>query len=218
MMEEIKRGFKLIRYGYGLKANIFGGIFFFLLGTLIYLVATDHMSVLGAVYIVLGALMVIQIQYSLLYSNFVGASARRKTLEILVADIICIIMGILGYVIMVVGSVYKIGVSPEETQNILESMLVSGMALPLVFVLVATSYKYFWTTMILFGTLFLMVYSGGMIFVALANLDLNIVGTSLICLVLTVTGVLLSCVLRRALYRKTLSPTACSTGLRKAMQ
>lgn len=218
MMEEIKRGFKLIRYGYGKMVNVFGGIAVFLLGTAIYWSAMDQMCILGAVYIALGALMIIQVQYSLLYSNFVGASARRKTLEILLADIICIVVAVFAYVIMVGATIVKVEANPQLTSDILENMLISGVAMPLVFIMIATSYKFFWTTMILFGVFFLAVYGGGMIFVHIVNLNLSVVGVSLICLVLMIVSVILSCVLRRLLYRRSLSPTACNTGLRKAMQ
>lgn len=220
MIAEIKRGIKLIRYGYGVKRNLIGGMLLCILGIGMCCVANDSFIIIGALYMMLGPIMIIQVMYSLLYSNMVGASPRRRGIEILIADWIHILTGAIGYIVFMIVAVVRVNGAPDKAQNIMQGIILASVGIAAVFVCFGACYKYYWQSMILFFIVFFSVYGVGMIIMRAIQLHftLTMAWTAGVSLAFIAAGVFLSCVLRRLVYKKVLSPTACGTGLRKAMQ
>lgn len=218
MIAEIKRGIKLIRYGYGVKANLIGGAILCIVGILMCCLANNNLIMIGTLYIVLGPIMIIQVMYTFLYSGLVGASPRRRGIEILIADWINIITGFIGYVVFMVVTIVRVNAAPEQAQNIMQGTLLGSVGSAAAFICFGVCYKYYWQSMILFFVVFFSVYAGGMVIMNIAQVTLNMAWTAGGSLVFIAAGVFLSCVLRRLVYKKGLSPTACGTSLRKAMQ
>ncbi len=218
MMTEIKRGLKLMRYGYGVKQCLVGGILIYLSGILVCCIADDSFIMVGILYMMLGPIMLVQVMYSLLYSGFVGASPRRRGIEILIADGINIITGLMGYLLLMIVAVVRVNNAPEQAQDIMEWIVLGSMGITAVFICFGACYKYYWQSMVLFFIVFFAVYGGGMVFLNLMQITFHMAWTAGISLVLISAGVFLSCVMRRLVYRKSMSPSACGTGLRKAMQ
>lgn len=218
MIAEIKRGIRLIRYGYGVKLNLIGGILLCIIGLVICCVASDSFIMIGVLYMMLGPFMAVQVMYTLLYAGLVGASPRRRGIEILIADWIDIITGFIGYVVFMVATVVRVNMAPEQAQNIMQGILLGSVGSAMVFICFGVCYKYYWQSMILFFIVYFMVYGFGMALINIAQVTLNMAWTAGGSLLFIAAGVFLSCVLRRLVYKKSLSPMACGTSLRKAMQ
>lgn len=218
MITEIKRGMKLIRYGYGTKWNWIGGVLLWLLGIGICCLAHDGFMVIGTLYMMLGPMMVMQVMYSLLYSNLVGASPRRRGIEIIIADWINIISGFIGYLVFMIVAVVRVNGAPEQAQDIMTGVILGSLGAAAAYICFGACYKYYWQSMILFFVVFFFIYGAGMVIMNIMQFTLTMAWTAGFSLVFIAVGVFLSCVLRRLLYKKTLSPTACGTSLRKAMQ
>lgn len=217
-MAKIKTGLKLMKYGYGLKMNLFFGILFFVLGLIMCVTSRDEGGILGVLYVVLGPMMLVQITYSLMYANFVGASPKRKVLEITIPDFINTVIALLGYIVVIVNANIRTAMDAEQTGNAVEAMLVTGLTMAALLFCFGAAYKYFVLSMFFFFLVFMVIYSGGLAVMHRMDLNLGMLPASLICFGIIAIGLVLSGLLRRALYKRPFSSLACGANLRKAMQ
>lgn len=217
MMAEIKRGMKMIRYGYGLKINLAVAALFFVVGVLMLFVGESGLM-LGSLYILLAPTMLIQLEYSLLYSGMVAASSQRRLLEIVLPDFLTAVTGVLGYVVVVGAACFWANARPENTTACMESMLASGIMIAIMLIYFGTAYKFFFTSVLMFCLGLVIGISGGIVTIRLVGEYFTMFTVSLLCLVFVVVGLLISCWLRRVFYRKQISPMAGGMSLRKAMQ
>lgn len=217
MMAEIKKGMKLIRYGYGLKMNLAVAVIFFIVGILMLCVGESGLM-LGTIYILLAPTMLIQLESSLLYSGMAAASSKRRLLEVALPDFLTIVTGVVGYVVVVGAGWFWASVGQESTDTCMEIMLGSGMVVAIMLIYFGAAYKYFFTSVIMFMFGLVIGISGGIVTIRLVGKYFTMLTVSLLCLALVVIGTLISCWLRRVFYRKQISPMAGGMSLRKAMQ
>lgn len=219
MMKEIKRAIRLTRYGHGLVSNILGGIAILLIG-LICLTAIDVYSaqMIGIICLVLGPIMILQVLYSLLYVNMVAASPRRRVVECVIPDIMNIVGCVGGFVALELSTIYKVNKLPMQTDDTVEMMVVVAIGLALLLIVYAVAYKYFVVGYIIFFFVFLGTYILGTALVMVFDFPLNMVGASAISFGIIALGIALAAFIRRKVYKKALSPMACGTTLRKALQ
>ena len=81
MMRDIKNCFELLKYGYQIKTNLVCAVLFFLIGIGFAAVAHEQL-VLCIVYFFLSILFLVQSMYMANYSDFVGASPKRRKVEL----------------------------------------------------------------------------------------------------------------------------------------
>ncbi len=81
-MKELKRNFKLLKYGYQFISNIIGGIIFWVIGLVWLFVPVVHVSdtVLGAMYVTLGCSMMTRNSTWSFFADVVSTSPRRRSL------------------------------------------------------------------------------------------------------------------------------------------
>ncbi len=219
MISELKKSWKLIKYGYRFKANMACGVLFILLGVIILFSARvfDETAILsGSVYLLLGPCMYIQTTQCLLFSKYVASSFQHRMLDgsfVNVSIIInCLVAYVIGIVFLACNPSLQMG-SFENSGNVMISVAIVIAAI-IMYYSIAT--KYFVVSSILFILAF-----GGCI--TLHGLLLNVASStnifvgSVLGLVILAVGNLLSILLRKALYKKPFSPLA-GGRLRKAMQ
>lgn len=228
MITEMKQGLRLIRYGYGFKLNLgiavfflAFGIFFSVVGVIGMFIGTEGVSIgvlVGFYYVMLAPTMLIQIQYTLLYSGMVTSSAKRRLLEIILPDFLTIVSGGLGYIFMVTVIVVVENIRPEQVQFWIDEMVVVGTLACIMLIYFGAAYKFFWTSGLMLVVGIVIGVVGGMIIAKLLSGYLNLLTASLLSLVFVVVGILISAFLRRLFYKKQISPMAGGMSLRKAMR
>lgn len=217
MMAEIKKGLKLIRYGYGLKTNLSMGILFLIVGILM-LGCDGTYPMLGIIYILLAPTMLIQLESTLLYSGMTAASSKRRLLEIVLPEFLTIIIGVLGCVAVVGVGWFWADVRQESTDACMEIMLGSGLLVAILLIYFGSAYKYFIVSVILVVIAMIIGMGSGVVIVKLVGEKLNMLTVSMLCIAFIIIGIVISCCLRRVCYRKQISLMAAGMYLRKALQ
>lgn len=228
MMQELKRCFKLLRYAYGLKANIAGFILMLLLGAL-FTVGAAGMGIIGymisALFLFLGLAMPAQLKDNFLFSNMVMASGRKRCLELYLTDIMVTVSGIVGY--MLHALLLIIFVDEGIRQNYLQGtsmatiFMLTGSSIAIFLVYYGFSNKCFGfaLTVSFFTYLILDIICQTPYGEEMGSLVGHKTGYGfLVGGFIVVAGSLISMVLRRLLYKKPVSVHTGSIGLRKAMQ
>ena len=227
MMNEMKRVCKLITYGYNFKVNIGFGILFMLFGVLFsvfgsMMSSSNHMqpAVLSTIYMFIGPIMVVQILYTLLFSKIAKSSPLNYTLEVTAPNFFATLVGIFSYLFSVVGALIGMKVSPDLTENYYAVIISSGILLAIMLLYFGVCYKYFVLGTIAFTVGFFVIYGGlsAFIFKYGVSSELNFVNSCLISGILVAVGIILSCVLRKLLYKKPISKLSAGVYLKKAMQ
>lgn len=225
MITEWKRCMKLVKYGYNLKSSIVCAMIFFVLGMIICVMDQGNMFIMGGLYIVLGPLMLAQIIYTGLASGMALSSPRRRFMEIQLQDGMQLLVGVLGYLLVVLLAIAKVYLGHSESgiyvsfgrdaygQMILNTGILTGILL----VYMGIVYKYFLISILLFAGGFAFVYIGMWGGVTEITSSVNMVSGTLLGLLFVLIGEVLSAVLRRLLYKKPLNKYAMGAALRKQM-
>ena len=227
MMNEMKKACKLIKYGFNLKMNVGFGIIFMIFGIIFSILGSmmssaNHMqpAMFSTMYMFLGPLMIVQVLYTLLYSKMAKSSPRNYTLEVTAPNIFSTIIGIFTYLVSIIGAWIGMKVSPDLAEGYYSVIINSGMLLVIMILYFGVCYKYFVLGTIGFVIGFLVIYRGlsGYIFEYGLPFKLNFVNSSLISGVIVAVGIILSCILRKLLYKKPVSKLSAGAYLKKAME
>lgn len=219
MITEWKRCMKLVKYGYNLKSSIACAVIFFVSGILFCVLQID-MFALGGLYIVLGPLMLVQIIYTGLMAEMALSSPRRRFMEIQLQDGLQLLVGVLGYLLVVLIAaikVYQGHSAPELSTAYGQMVLYTGIIAGMFLIYMGIVYKYFLVSLILFMVGFSLVYMGPWGEIIKITHSVNMVSGTLLGLLFVLIGEVLSGVLRRVLYKKPLNKYAMGAALRKQM-
>ena len=227
MMDEMKKICKLIKYGYNFKINLGAGILFTILGVPFSMLGSmvsseNHMqpAVLSTLYMLMGPSVVIQMIYTLLFSDIVKSSPKNDTLEVTVPNFLTVVIGILAYLFAIISAVIGTKVSPELTDSYNAVIINSSLLIAICLFYFGVCYKYFVFGTIVLMIVFFVVYGGVSATVFKINDSIPIpTGKSILIGAATVAvGILISCISRKLLYKKPLSKLSAGAYLRKALQ
>lgn len=216
MWKEWKKGFQLIKYSYNFKMNIGLGIFFLVIGSFMSLLGTNSF-LFGAVYFYLGTVMVLQLSYSLLFSQMVVASPKKRFIDIDFADLLSDVGAIFSYLFFCIFAVVKIYVFSGDKSEYSSLLPVLGISILVCMIYYSVCYKYFVVGSVIFALVFATTLFASMSIVrkmTFGSLPVNII----IGLVIIVIGCLISGIVRKCYYRKPISALAMGAVLRKAMK
>ena len=212
MIDEMKRGLKLIKYANDFKITVVVAILFCLIAIVICFVDLQFI-VLASAEIFMSIIMFIQMEYSLLATGICASSPRKRNLETWLPDLTGLMLGIAGYlIILVIIMVNYFYVSEEIRQFCGAGILFSGMMGGITLVYGSLVYKNFIIGFIVFfsGFYSLLVCSEGELFVSLTA---GIWGG----FAFIVVGIAVAGILRRLLYRKPLNKAAFGMKFRRNM-
>ncbi len=215
MMRDIKNCFKLLKFGYQIKTNIVCAVLFFLIGILFSVVGHEGF-VLCVVYYFLAILFVVQSMYMAIYSDFVGASPKRAKVEIRYIDILNVLGGIVASAATILTAFLTRGLSPEGP-SMETNLVIGGWMVIILYCYMCMSFKMMWVGMIIFIVSFFSVMNiAGSAFTA--TFDRMLAGKTafavLVFLAEVAMGIVLGHVIRRLLYRKSMSKWAMGAKLR----
>lgn len=225
MITEWKRCIKLVKYGYNIKSTIACALIFFVIGLIICVLDQGNMFILGGLYIVLGPLMLAQIIYTGLVSGMALSSPRRRFMEIQLQDGMQLLVGVLGYLLVVLLAVAKVYLGHSESEIYIslgrdaygQMILHMGILTGILLVYMGIVYKYFLISILLFAGGFAFVYTGMWGGVTEIISSVNMVSGTLWGLLFVLIGAVLSGVMRRILYKKPLNKYALGAALRKQL-
>lgn len=222
MMKEIINSLKLIKYAYNLKITMISSILFLAVGALLFFDEGSSIKYLGIIYILLAPYMLIQLHYSLIYSNLVAASGNRRIMELTVPNIMTGVSTIAVYALQMLLAAIVTGITPAKTTNYINVLIWSAILVFVVVVYYGACYKNFVIGTALFVVAFVIVHALSMSDYMNEWLGSKFAGNLVLAEVvgfsIVVVGLLISCLLRKMFYKKDLAPLAMGAALRKAMQ
>ncbi len=216
MWKEWKKGFQLMKYSYNFKMNIGLGIFFLVIGIVMSLLGVNSF-LFGAVYFYLGTIMVLQLSYSLLFSQMVIASPKRWFIDIDFADFFSIASAVCSYLFFSVFVAIRTYLSPEEKGEYCGMLIVLGVLMVVCMIYYSVCYKTFVVASVIFAICFALSYAIGMSF-ARRGSTLSLPVSIIIGLAIVFCGGLIANLIRKCYYRKPISALAMGAVLRKAMK
>ena len=215
MMKDIKNCFKLLKYGYQIKTNIVCAVFFSLLGVAFSLIGHEAFA-LSVVYFFLAIIFVVQSMYMAIYSDFVGASPKRRKVELRYIDILNVIGGIVASAATILTAFLTRGLSPEGP-SMETNLVIGGWMVIILYCYMCMSFKMMWVGMFIFIVSFFSVMNiaGGAFTAACDGMLAGKTAFAVIVFLAEVEmGIVLGHVIRRILYRKSMSKWAMGAKLR----
>ncbi|MBQ7774779.1 MAG: hypothetical protein IJ379_02570 [Lachnospiraceae bacterium] len=220
MWRDIKKGFRLMKYSYNFKWNIVTALFFVAL-SLFFMCLDVHSFVIGGVYFFLGMIMMLQMNYNLLYSQMISASGKKRFMDIHFPNFINNICTVGAYLLVGgLGALFA-NLRPEDKQDYVEGLITIAILFTVVIIYYSVCYKFFVVSTIIFAISFAVVYVIGYAavkWIFWAGLGINIVAAFFIGFVVVLIGCLLSNLIRKALYQFPISSLAMGASLKKAMK
>lgn len=144
MINDIKLGIKIMRYGHGLVLNIILGVWFLVIGIAVIILSMSghYINWSGGCFAIAAALMPMQIIFSLNTSNMVLSSPVRKKMQTVVPTTITCISTLVMYIVVDLLFLIMVYINPDRI-----SMACSLVALQIVFavffmIYIPICYKY----------------------------------------------------------------------------
>lgn len=225
MINDLKLGLKLLRYGHGIKNTIICSIIIVGLGILMAVMDLLSLDTGGVTFpigyfLMLGVMFAIQLFYSVNAANLIQSSPLKKKLQTSVPAILMTFIAMCGYLISVLTGAVGLMVAPESAGHFCHQLLYTILIMATILLYAAVAYKLFFLSTILFFVIF---FSSFMYFTNnrwLGSLD---GGAGLFWLIAAIGfGIILVCgflyyLLSLATYKLPLSKRAQAGALRREM-
>lgn len=221
MINDIKFGMKIIKYGHGIKMTILVCALYLLLGVLnIALMLSSQANNFGALMFLCIAIMPAQVFSSLNISNMVLASPLRKKMQTSIPSIItCAFMVILYLINLVIYGIVAY-VRPDLIGYIFRTMLVSIAFSALATIYTAVAYKLMLAGSIMFVLIFFaffMALGGAWDSLLLGNGFMPFVIISAAGVPVIIASGAIGYLLTLAIYKKPMSKYSQNAFLRKEL-
>lgn len=140
MMNDLKLGMKILRYGYGLKSNCVLAVVCLAMGIGFYLLGA---AAAGSVMFLCVGMVPVQILQSLNMANLVQASPSKKRMQTSVAAVLCCAAMLALYLaVALAGGVMALG-RPRLLGQVCASLIVLGLYSVIIMLFTGIVYKYF---------------------------------------------------------------------------
>ena len=218
MTTDLKTVFRLLKYTFQLKTNCVSAIIITILGFLFLLAAPDTtLFMLGGFYFALGPLCILQMQFTLLYSNLGKSSPKARMLEISSIDTLSAISILICYTFIAIYITIRHSSAPTEFP--IAYLFTTGLMYAALLIYFSLAYKTY-----IFGIIFLIICTISVFSVSLFIIELGILELHLNTFTgyllgygCVFIGLLLSGLLRRLVYKRPLSKIAAGAKLRKQL-
>ena len=220
-MNNLKTMIKLMKYGYQTKINLLCGVGFLLFGIFAKVIGVVAPG-FDIIFLLMFPIFVCQILYGLCYVKMISATGLKRWISVYLPDIFVDIFTIFALVLYYVLTVMRpyfpagtqmFGVQYNGEESIGALMLSAGVMACIIMCFLAGCYKYYWITTIIF--IVLMAFYG--FFSSYINFNykdgIEQWQGILAAVLFYLLGVVLSGVIRRALYKKPVSDKAVGKRL-----
>lgn len=220
MIKQLKMGFKLMKYAYGLKGCLIAGAILLVIGILQETFLGFGNQATGALFILITAMWPLQLLYSINAANVTLASPCKKKIQTSVSAIVGFASFLLMYFIVL--GIYWM---KYKTQGITEEQAVTRLVMGSIAIVVLMIYmtvalKYFWVSTVVFLIVFITISFSFQILIwnspeCFRGISIEI--ASMIGVAAVVVGALLQYGISLLIYKKPVSKYAQISSLRKKM-
>ena len=222
MIENIKFAFALQKFGFQRKLQLGGMAIFYLIGIVIEL-ATHGTFWLGAFFMMLAPMYMVQVIYSMCMSTLVTASPYGKRIQTSIVSCGDLILSLVTMTIIVIIKAVEVVLYPQQKNALISVFVILSVMMMFVHVYTALVYKFYALSLVLLLVIvwpisFYMGYSVSASDFSLPTLPVSFVGAVLIAYASTLLGVGLQYVLTKLIYRAPLSKYAQGAAMRKYLK
>ncbi|MCM1049672.1 MAG: hypothetical protein NC433_14745 [Clostridiales bacterium] len=159
MINDIKKGIKLMRYGYGLKSLVIIGIIYIICGILILgmWLFTPGNSKLGTqgIFLLIIPLLLVQLLHSLNISKIALSSPMRKKLQTSIPSVISCMGMLIIYIFFILYCLLAISISPDRAGNLCVDIVFEALSAALIMIYMPICCKYMVASILLFMILYM---------------------------------------------------------------
>lgn len=149
MINDIKIGFKLMKYGLQFKTIVFAAVLLCAGGILVEL--EDPVSALSGFVIVMVAMLVYQLIQSVSCSTMVQSSSKKKKLQTSVSALCAGICLTILHTIIILLKLVSMHINQTPASDVVGGLFMNSILTVIVFVYMGASYKVFWLSTVAFG-------------------------------------------------------------------
>lgn len=223
MINDLKLGFKILRYAHAVKVTLIMNVVIVIMGILLCVLnVMVENSFPGGYFIMLTALFLIQLIYSVNMSNLVQASPMKKRLQTSVPAVMSTFCMSAGYLITVLTEGIVVSFRPEGMSYICGQIVFTVVIMGVIMLYTGICYKYFVAATVMFIAVFFICYSymavGGGWYISFADGGwfMFILTAAAGLAVILICGVL-QYLLSLAVYRAPMSKRAQAASLRRQL-
>lgn len=144
MIRDIKLGFRLLKYGHGAKLSFVAGIIMVVFGVFYSILSIlVSSSFPGGYFIMMAALLLIQLLYTVSAASLVAASPARKRLQTKVPAMFSAVVMLAGHLINVVSLGIFARAEPRAMRNVCAMIIFTALIMGLIMIYAGIVYKYF---------------------------------------------------------------------------
>ncbi len=223
MISDLKLGFKMMKYGHSAKLSFVASILMVVFGLLLSTVGiTAESSFLGGYFIMLAALLLMQLLATVNAANLVQVSPAKKKLQTRIPALFSVVLMLAGYLFSVIIAGVVVCTRPERAGNVNNYMIITAIIMGVIMMYYGACYKYFVVSTVLFLVVFLAgtpLINGSLqlVFMPFTDSRANFGLAALIGLAVILLGGLLQYLISLALYKAPISKLALGATLRKQM-
>lgn len=224
MINDLKLGFKIMKYGHSAKLSIIGSIVLAVFG-LVFCVISIAVSVSfpGGYFLMMSVLLLLQLISTVNAANLVQTSPMKKKLQTSVPALFSVLLMLAAYLFNVVVAAIAACAKPEAIKFFCTQIISTAVIMGVIMLYYGVVYKYFVASTVGFFIIFMFVYpsySGNELywsFMPFAESWQNFVLTAVIGLgIILVCGVL-QYLISLAVYKAPISKRALGARLRSQM-
>lgn len=223
MINDLKLGVRMLRYGHSVKANLAGGIMMVVTGLILQSlnVASVNAQVPGSIFMLIGSLFPIQVLFSLNMSNFVQASPAKKRMQTSVPAVMSGCSMLAVYLLHVLIAVLLAAINPQLMSYLCSETVVLAFFAIILMLYLSACYKYFWGSAIVFFAAYFYIYTvlgrSRSLFPMLGSGWVSLLLAAAVGIVLIAVGNLLQYGVFCLMYKVPLSKMAQAASLRKSL-
>lgn len=218
MIKQLKLGFQMLRYTFGIKTcAIMGGIFL-LVGILVEVMG-QSVNVTGTLFISITGMWPVQLVYSLGVSDLVRSSKWAKAMETSIPTLVGFVSFLAAYLLAFCLKLPHLSIASEEAMEIMVAeMILAGTVALMLMVYCGIAYKFFIIATILFFVVFgFGGFNAPFMLVEKMHLSLTFGQAALFGFLEILVGALLQYGISCLVYKQPLSKKAQMRGLQKCM-
>lgn len=159
MINDLKLGFKIMKYGHGAKFSFIAAIAAGVFG-LIFSVASISVQYAfpGGYFMMMAALLLLQLLGTVNAANLVGASPRKKRLQTSVPALISVILMLGGYLLTVATLGVLVCITPERIEAACTQIICTAAIMGIVMLYYGACFKRFIASTAVFVVVFVVFY------------------------------------------------------------
>lgn len=209
MLNEVKFGLKLVKYGFKIKWNMIMMAVFLLIGFTVEIISQGT-QFLGGFYLIITAMFSYQMIISMDISPYIQSSKWKKKLQTTTPAYVSSVLYILILTAVLIERSIIIYVHPEKEHEALASFAELLILLIIAIIYTGFAYKYFIiSTVGLFAAVMVVFVSGAYenICMSIAE-NINIAGMAVLAYAGVIIGTVIEIVISQLLYKKEISAKA----------